>query len=216
MAEEWAKSFRDETKATHEARETAKDHLNVLKNQQKQMAEHVKKALQDKASVEAGLKTTEKQAETLHSELHLCEINLATERQMVKDLREELRKTKEAAQLQKEAVEAKKQASYDLGVQETQSRLTEEFSSVARDYCDITWEKTLDAAGVPADSSLRRPESVYYDPDIQPLLGSDFLPPEQPASASEAPATNQAPPASVEVPADSHQDASREKRVEAP
>ena len=99
VAEEWAKRFRDETKAAHEARETAEDHLSVLRTQQKQMAEQVKKAIQDKASAEAGLKTTEKQAKTLRSELHLCEINLATERQMVKDLREELHKAKEAAQL---------------------------------------------------------------------------------------------------------------------
>ena len=63
--------------------------------------------------------TTEKQAETLHSELHLCEINLATERQMVKDLHEELHKAKEATQLLKEAAEAEKQALYALGVQET-------------------------------------------------------------------------------------------------
>ena len=138
MAEEWGKSFRDETRAAHEARKTAEAHLNVLKDQQKQMAEQVKKALQDKASAEAGLKTTEKQAETLRSELHLCEINLVTKRQMVKDLHEELRKAKEAAQLLKEVTEAEKQASYALGVQETQSRLTEEFSSVVRDYCDIT------------------------------------------------------------------------------
>ena len=57
---------------------------------------------------------------------------------MVKELREELRKAREATQLLKEAAEAKKQTSYALGVQETQSRLTEEFSAVARDYCDIT------------------------------------------------------------------------------
>ena len=167
------------------------------------MAEQVKKALQDKASAEAGLKTTEKQAETLRSELHLCEINLATERQMVKDLREELRKAKKAAQLLKEAAEAEKQASYALGVQETHSRLTEEFSSVARDYCEITWEKALDATGVPANSSLRRSESIYYDPDIQAFPGSNSPPLEQPASASEAPATSQALPASMEVPTDS-------------
>ena len=91
------KNSRDETRAVHDARETAEAHLNALKDQQKRMAEQMKKALQDKASAEAGLKTTEKQAETLRSELHLCEINLATERQMVKDLREELRKAKEAA-----------------------------------------------------------------------------------------------------------------------
>ena len=172
------KNSRDEMRAAHDARETAEAHLNALKDKQKQMAEQVKKALQDKASAEAGLKTTEKQAETLRSELHLCEINLATERQVVKELREELRKAKEAAQLLKEVVEAEKQASYVLGVQETQSRLTEEFSSVARDYCDITWEKALDAAGVPADSSLRRPESTYYDPNIPALPCSDSPPPE--------------------------------------
>ena len=113
------KNSRDETRATYEAREIAEAHLNALKDQQKQMAEQVKKAFQDKASAEAGLKTTEKQAETLRSELHLCEINLATERQMVKDLCEELRKAKEAEQLLKEAAEAEKQASYALGVQET-------------------------------------------------------------------------------------------------
>ena len=129
------KNSRDETRATHDARETVEAYLNVLKDQQKQMAEQVKKALQDKASAEAGLMTTEKHSETLRSELHLCEINLATERQ---ELREEFRKAKEAAQLLKETAEAEKQASYALGVQETQSRLTEEFSSVARDYCDIT------------------------------------------------------------------------------
>ena len=84
----------------------------------------------------------------------------------MKDLRKELHKAKEAAQLLKEAAEAEKQAAYALGVQETQSRLTEEFSSVARDYCDITWGKALDAAGIPADSSLRLLESIYYDSDI--------------------------------------------------
>ena len=51
---------RDETRVAHDARETTEAHLNVLKDQQKQMAEQVKKALQDKASAEAGLMTTEK------------------------------------------------------------------------------------------------------------------------------------------------------------
>ena len=126
----------------------------------------MKQALQEKASAEAGLKMTEKQAEGLCKELHYCEINLATEKQTVKDLREELRKAREAAQLLKEAADAEKQTSYALGVQETQSRLIEEFSAIARDYCDITWVKALDVAGDPADSSLRRLESIYYDSDI--------------------------------------------------
>ena len=52
---------------------------------------------------------------------------------MVTELREELRKAKEAAQLLKEAAEAEKQAAYTLGMEETQARLTDEFSTVARD-----------------------------------------------------------------------------------
>ena len=170
------KNSREETRVAHDARETAEAHLGALKDKQAQMADQVKQALQEKASAKAGLKTTKKQAEGLHKELHYCEINLATERQMVKDLYEELSKAREAAQLIKEATEAEKQVSYALGVQETQSRLIEEFSVVARDYCDITWGKALDAAGVPADSGLRRLESIYYDSDIQELPGSDSPP----------------------------------------
>ena len=80
---------------------------------------------------------------------------MATEKQLVTELCEELRKAREAAQLLKEAAETEKQAAYTLGVEETQAKLTEEFSAVGRDYCDISWGKALDAAGVPADSSLR-------------------------------------------------------------
>ena len=100
---------------------------------------------------------------------------------MVTELHEELRKAREVAQLLKEATEAEKQAAYDLGVQETQSRPTEEFSAVAKDYCDITWGKALDVAGVSADSNLRRPESIYYDSDIRELPGPGSPPPEHPA-----------------------------------
>ena len=135
---------------------------------------------------------------------------------MVTEFREELRKAREAVQLLKEATEAEKQAAYDLGVQETQSRLTEEFSAVARDYCDITWGKALDVTGVPADSNLRRPESIYYDSDIRELPGSDSPPQEQPAKVSEVPITIQVPLTPVEVPTDSCPDAGQGKEVEAP
>ena len=109
---------------------------------------------------------------------------------MVIELREELRKAREAAQLLNEATEAEKQAAYDLGVQETQSRLTEEFSTVAKDYCDITWGKAFDVTGVPADSNLRGPKSIYYDSNIRELPGSDSPPPKHPAKVSEVPITN--------------------------
>ena len=216
MAEEWVKNSRNEIRAALDERDTVEAQLGALKDKQAQMAEEVKQALKEKASAEASLKTTERQAEDLRKELHYREINLATEKQLVKDLREELHKAKEAAQLLKEAAEAEKQAAYALGVQETQSRLTEEFSSVAREYCDITWGKALDAVGIPADSSLRRPESIYYDSDIRELPGSGSPPSEQPTPMSEAPSTDQAPPAPVELPTDSRHDAGQGKKVEAP
>ena len=134
----------------------------------------MKEALRAKDSAEAGLKTIKRQFEEIRKELHYSEINLATKKRIVTELREELRKTREVAQLLKEATEAEKQAAYALGVQETQSKLTEEFSAVARDYCDITWGKALDVTRIPADSSLRRPESIYYDSDA--LLPQNNLP----------------------------------------
>ena len=180
------------------------------------MAKQVKEALRVRDSAEAGLKTTEKQVEEIRKELHYSEINLATEKQMVTELREELRKAKEAVQLLKEATEAEKQAANDLGVQETQSRLTEEFSAVARDYCDITWGKALDVASVPTNSNLWQPKSIYYDSDICELPGSGSPPPEHPAQVSEVPRVDQVPPTPVEVPTDSRQDAGQRKKVEAP
>ena len=70
--------------------------------------------------------------------MHYIEINLATEKQLVKDLHKELQKVMEATQLAKEAVEAEKQMAYTLGVEETQVRLTEELSVVYREYCGIS------------------------------------------------------------------------------
>ena len=71
------------------------------------------------------------------------------------ELRAELQKAKEVAQLAREAVEAEKQASYALGVEETQAKLTEELAEVCRDYRMVTWAETLNLARVPVDSEWR-------------------------------------------------------------
>ena len=105
--------------------------------------------------------------------MHYTEINLATKKQLVKELCEKLQKAREAAQLAKEAAEAEKQATYTLGVEETQARLTEKLSAVCKEYCGISWGKALDATGVPMDSDLRQPKSVYYDPKIRELPSPD-------------------------------------------
>ena len=99
-------------------------------------------------------------------------------------------------------------------MEETQARLTEEFSAVCRDYCDISWGKALDVVGVPADSGLRRPKSIYYDPEIRELSDPNSFHPEQATQVSELPKVDQVPPAPLEVPKDSHQDVGKRKEVE--
>ena len=99
-------------------------------------------------------------------------------------------------------------------MEETQARLTEEFSAVCKDYYDISWGKTLDVAGVPVDSDLRWPESIYYDLEICELSGPDFSHPEQATQVSAQPEADQLPPAPLEVPKDSHQDAGKGKEIE--
>ena len=64
-----------------------------------------------------------------------------------------LQKAKEEVQLAKEAAEVEKRAAYQLGVEETEARLTKELLEVCRDYCSITWSQALNAVGVPADSA---------------------------------------------------------------
>ena len=61
------------------------------------MAKQLKEAVRARDSAEAGLKTIEKQFEDIRKQLHYTEINLATEKQLVAELREELRKARKAA-----------------------------------------------------------------------------------------------------------------------
>ena len=74
--------------------------------------------------------------------------------------------------------------------------------------------KALDVAGVLVDSDLRRPESIYYDPEIRELSGPDSSHPGQATQVSEQLKADQVPSASLEVPKDSNQDAGQGKEIE--
>ena len=108
------------------------------------------------------MKTAEKQAEDQHQTLHVTEINLATEKQTILDLKATLQKAKEETQLAKEATEAEKRAAFQLGVEKTQVRLAKELSEVCMDYRSIKWGKALNVVGVSVDFVWRLPESIYY------------------------------------------------------
>ena len=106
---------------------------------------------------------------------------------MVIDLKVELQKAKEEAQLAKEAVEAEKKASYQLGVEETQVRLAEELSEVCRDYCNMTWDRALTIAGVPINSVWRLPKNAYYHPEIREVPAATSSPPAPTPASSKQP-----------------------------
>ena len=88
------KNARGETKVALDARAEVETELGALKEKHAKMAEQLKEAVKERDSAEAGLKTTERQFEEVHKELHYSKINLATEKQMVT----ELRKARETAQ----------------------------------------------------------------------------------------------------------------------
>ena len=122
------------------------------------------------------MKNAETQAKDQRQKLFVTETNLDTKKQTVLDLktalqkaREEARRAKEEAQLVREATEAEKKASYQLGAEETEAKLSEELPEVCRDYYSISWAHALNAAGVPADSALRLPEKVFFPPEIQKI-----------------------------------------------
>ena len=117
----------------------------------------------------------------MHQQLHLTEINLATEKQLVSNLKAQLLQAKEVARLAREAVEATVATSYERGVADTEARLTEEVAGVCRDYVTEYWGVAMDRAAVPANSDLRRLENIFFPEDIHYVLGLD--PPEEPPSA---------------------------------
>ena len=126
----------------------------------------------ERKSTQAGLKTAEAQAEDQRKLLYQTKIELATSKQLVLDLKAELQKVKESAQLAREVAETKKQASYILSVEETQAKLTEELAEACRDYCNVTWDEALNIAKVLVDSALRQPGSIYYHPNIREVPGA--------------------------------------------
>ena len=97
MVEKWVKNERSEARMDFDARFEVKVELGTLKENHSKMAKQLKEVVRARDSDEAGLKTTEKQFEDIHKQLYYTEINMATEKQLVTELREELRKARDAA-----------------------------------------------------------------------------------------------------------------------
>ena len=81
------------------------------------------------------MKTAETQAEDQRKQLYTTQINLATKKAVVLDLKVELQKAQEASKVAQEAAKAAETAAYERGILETKARLTAEVTVVCRDYC---------------------------------------------------------------------------------
>ena len=90
VAKEWVRNSNDQIKAeTHSHLEVEKA-LGALKEEHAQLSEKFKDLDKARLSAEAGLKTMERQMEDQHQKLHITEINLATKKQIVLNLKAEL------------------------------------------------------------------------------------------------------------------------------
>ena len=81
--------------------------MGAAKEENKELLTKLTAEERERRSAEARLKNTQTQAEDKRKLLYQTEIELVTSRQPVLELKEELQKAKEVAQLAKEAVKAK-------------------------------------------------------------------------------------------------------------
>ena len=122
-----------------------------------------------------GLKTVEKKVEDRRQKLHITEIELATQKQLVLELKAELQKAREEARMAREASRAAEVAAFERGILETEKRLAKEVARVCKEYCAEVWAESLNRVGVPVDSELRRAENIYISEDIWEV--PEMLPP---------------------------------------
>ena len=95
VVEEWVKDARNQVKAEAYSRVKVEKSL-ALKQEKVELSDKLVEVKRARLSAEVGLKIAERQAEDQHQQLHITEIDLATQKQLVMDLKAELQKVKEA------------------------------------------------------------------------------------------------------------------------
>ena len=129
--------------------------LGAIKQENQELATKLTFEERAQRSAEAGLKNVQNQAKDQRKKLYLTEIELATQKQLVLDLKVDLEKAKAIARTAEEAAKASREASYNLEVEEIEIQLAEELTEVCKDYCNETWMEALNLVGVPAASEWR-------------------------------------------------------------
>ena len=166
VAEEWVNNTWNEARVEANLCVKANRALGICEQKNKELTKNLATKHSARLSAETGLKNAEAQAEDQLQQLHITEIDLATQRQLVLELKAELEKAREEAQVDREAYKVAEMASFECGVLDTEVRLAEEVARVCRDYCTEVWAKALNRTGVSADSELRKAKRIFFPKDI--------------------------------------------------
>ena len=101
MIEEWVKDARNNVKNMVYLKLETEKVLGAAKQENKELLSKLIAEERERRSAEAGLKNTQTQAEDQRKLLYQTKIDLAISRQLVMELKADLQKAKEAAQLAK-------------------------------------------------------------------------------------------------------------------
>ena len=167
VVKDWVRNAHNKFDAETQSRHEVEKALGTANHEKTLLAEKLKAVESACQSAEVGLKTAEAQAEDQRKQLYTTQINLATEKAAVLDLKAKLQKAQETLKVAQEATKAVETTAYERGVLETEARLTAEVTVVCRDYCAEIYYQTLDRVGVTVDSDLRIVDQVYYPEDIR-------------------------------------------------
>ena len=155
VSEECVKDARNKARVEANLCTETNKALGAMKQENQELATKLTFEERAQRSAEAGLKNVQGQAEDQRKKLYLTEIELATQKQLVLDLKADLEKAKSIARTAEEAAKASREASYNLEVEEIEIQLAEELAEVCKDYCKETWIEALNLVGVPAASKWR-------------------------------------------------------------
>ena len=144
VVEDWVRTTHNKFDAKAQTPGKVEKALGIANHEKTQLAEKLKATKNACQSAEVELKTAEAQAKDQRKQLYTTQINLATKKAAVLDLKAELQKAYEALKMAQEATKAAEAADYERGVLETEARLTAEMTMVYRDYCAETYYRALD------------------------------------------------------------------------
>ena len=123
MAKKWVKEARNNVKNKVQLRLETEKALRVAKEENKELLSKLTAKERERRNVEARLKNAQTQTEDQRNLLYQIEIELSISRQLMLELKVNLQKAKEAAQLAKKTTEAEKQASHRGVIQGMQGLL---------------------------------------------------------------------------------------------